>query len=333
MNFYDLIISPFVEFDFMRYALASIVFLALSAAPVGVFLVMRRMSLVGDALSHAVLPGAAVGYMAAGLSLPAMSIGGFAAGMLMALLAGLVSRFTSLKEDANFAAFYLSSLAIGVVLVSKNGDSVDLLHLLFGSVLAVDVPALQLVAAVASLTVTALAVIYRPLMLESIDPLFLRAVNGRGGVWHVSGAGGDESGGGFSGTRHADVGRPDDAAGDYRAALGEEHGRADAGLAGLRLGVRSGRAAVFLPCRDSFRSGDYFVVRRAVSVFRGVRQRGRDAHQMAQAQETPHGLTVRNVREIRTQGSHPPPNPLSSEYRFSDGLSASGPFERIRTYR
>ena len=90
-----------------------------------------------------------------------------------------------MKEDANFAAFYLSSLAIGVVLVSKNGDSVDLLHLLFGSVLAVDVPALQLVAAVASLTVTALAVIYRPLMLESIDPLFLRAVNGRGGVWHV----------------------------------------------------------------------------------------------------------------------------------------------------
>ena len=72
-----------------------------------------------------------------------------------------------------------------MVLVSKNGDSVDLLHLLFGSVLAVDVPALQLVAAVASLTVTALAVIYRPLMLESIDPLFLRAVNGRGGVWHV----------------------------------------------------------------------------------------------------------------------------------------------------
>ena len=73
---------------FMRYALASIFCLALSAAPVGVFLVMRRMSLVGDALSHAVLPGAAIGYMFAGLSLPAMSVGGFAAGLLMALLAG-----------------------------------------------------------------------------------------------------------------------------------------------------------------------------------------------------------------------------------------------------
>ncbi len=185
MNIQELFIEPFVEFDFMRYALASVFCLALSAAPVGVFLVMRRMSLVGDALGHAVLPGAAIGYMFAGLSLPAMSIGGFVAGLLMALLAGLVSRFTTLKEDANFAAFYLSSLAIGVVLVSKNGDSVDLLHLLFGSVLAVDVAALTLIAAAASITALALAVIYRPLVLESIDPLFLKAVNGKGGFWHV----------------------------------------------------------------------------------------------------------------------------------------------------
>ncbi|WP_165088260.1 metal ABC transporter permease [Neisseria yangbaofengii] len=185
MNFQELFIGPFVEFDFMRYALASIFCLALSAAPVGVFLVMRRMSLVGDALGHAVLPGAAIGYMFAGLSLPAMSIGGFVAGLLMALLAGLVSRFTTLKEDANFAAFYLTSLAIGVVLVSKNGNSVDLLHLLFGSVLAVDVAALTLIAAAASVTALALAVIYRPLVLESIDPLFLKAVNGKGGFWHV----------------------------------------------------------------------------------------------------------------------------------------------------
>jgi len=176
MDLYDLVVAPFVEFDFMRYALASIFCLALSAAPVGVFLVMRRMSLVGDALSHAVLPGAAIGYMFAGLSLPAMSVGGFAAGLLMALLAGLVSRFTSLKEDANFAAFYLSSLAIGVVLVSKNGSSVDLLHLLFGSVLAVDIPALQLIAVSASVTILLMAVMFRPLVLESIDPLFLKAV-------------------------------------------------------------------------------------------------------------------------------------------------------------
>lgn len=183
---YQYLIAPFDEFSFMRHALASVIFLALSAAPVGVFLVMRRMSLIGDALSHAVLPGAAIGYMIAGLSLPAMSLGGFIAGMLMAFLAGLVSRFTELKEDANFAAFYLSSLAIGVILVSLKGNSVELLHLLFGSVLSVDDSALRLMCAVASLTIVALAIMFRPLMLESIDPLFLRAVKGKGGVWHIA---------------------------------------------------------------------------------------------------------------------------------------------------
>ena len=178
---YDFLIAPFTEFSFMRYALASVVFLALSAAPVGVFLVMRRMSLIGDALSHAVLPGAAAGYMFAGLSLPAMSAGGFAAGMLMALFAGLASRFTELKE-----AFYLTSLALGVTLVSLGKNSVDLLHLLFGSVLGVDLVSLRLMGWVAGLTVLALAVMYRPLLMESIDPLFLRAAGGRGGLWHVA---------------------------------------------------------------------------------------------------------------------------------------------------
>ncbi len=185
MFLYNLLIEPFVEFGFMRYALVSTIFLALSAAPIGVFLVMRRMSLMGDALSHAVLPGAAVGFMMAGLSIPMMSLGGFVAGVIMAVLAGLASRFTSLKEDANFAGFYLMSLALGVLLVSRSGSGVDLLHLLFGSVLAVDEVSLTLVAIVASITLLLLAVMYRPLMLESIDPVFLKAVKGKGSLWHV----------------------------------------------------------------------------------------------------------------------------------------------------
>lgn len=185
MNMTYLLFQPFADYDFMRYALCSIVFLALGTAPVGVFLMMRRMSLVGDALGHAILPGAAAGYMLAGLSLPAMSLGGFIAGLLMALLAGLASRFANVREDASFAAFFLTCLALGVVLVSRGGNSVDLLNLLFGSILSVDKPALTLVAIVSSISMLVLAVIYRPLMLESIDPLFLRAVNGKGTLWHI----------------------------------------------------------------------------------------------------------------------------------------------------
>lgn len=179
------LISPFSEFEFMRYALASVLFLSVSAAPVGVFLVMRRMSLMGDALSHAVLPGAAVGYMLAGLSLPAIAFGGFITGLIMAAGAGLATRLSLIKEDANFAAFYLSCLALGVILVSKNGSNIDLLNLLFGSVLAVDKPSLALIAVVASVTLTTLMLIYRPLLIESVDSTFLRIVKGRGGVWHI----------------------------------------------------------------------------------------------------------------------------------------------------
>ena len=181
----DWLISPFSEFEFMRYALASVLFLSLSAAPVGVFLVMRRMSLMGDALSHAVLPGAAVGYMLAGLSLPAIAFGGFITGIVMAAGAGIATRFSMIKEDANFAAFYLSCLALGVILVSKNGSNIDLLNLLFGSVLAVDKPSLVLIAIVATATLITLMLIYRPLLIESVDSTFLRIVKGRGGVWHV----------------------------------------------------------------------------------------------------------------------------------------------------
>ena len=185
MTLHEMLISPFADFAFMRRALVGCLALALGSAPVGLLLVMRRMSLMGDAMSHAVLPGAAVGYLLAGLSLPAMSLGGFVAGVLVALLAGLATRYTDVKEDASFAGFYLLSLALGVLLVSKTGSNVDLMHLLFGSVLAVDDAAMLLVAAVASITLLTLAAIYRPLLLESRDPVFMRAIGARGGVWHL----------------------------------------------------------------------------------------------------------------------------------------------------
>src|SRR5690349_21914311 len=133
---YDTLIAPFAEFEFMRRALVGAIALSLGAGPIGVFLMLRRMSLVGDAMAHAILPGAALGYLVAGLSLGWMTMGGLAAGFAVALLAGLVARSSVLREDASLAAFYLVSLAAGVVLVSLKGSNVDLLHVLFGSVLA-----------------------------------------------------------------------------------------------------------------------------------------------------------------------------------------------------
>jgi len=182
---YDALIAPFAEFAFMRRALVASLALAMGCGPIGILLVLRRMSLVGDAMAHAVLPGAALGFVLAGLSLFWMSLGGFLAGLLVALLAGLVARVTQLREDASFAAFYLISLATGVVLVSTHGSNVDLMHVLFGTILAVDDHALLLVASISSVTLLLLATIYRPLLIECFDPGFLSATGAGGGVYHL----------------------------------------------------------------------------------------------------------------------------------------------------
>jgi zinc/manganese transport system permease protein len=182
---YDWLIGPFADFTFMRRALVACLALSLGSGAMGVFLVLRRMSLIGDTMAHSVLPGAAIGFMLAGVSLPAMSLGGFIAGLLVALASGLVSRFTPQKEDASFASFFMISLAIGVLLVSTHGSTVDLMHVLFGSILAVDDASLILMASVASVTLLLLAVIFRGLVAECFDPLFLRALKGRGGLYHV----------------------------------------------------------------------------------------------------------------------------------------------------
>jgi zinc/manganese transport system permease protein len=182
----DGLFGPFVEFGFMRRALVGCLALSLSAPPVGVFLMLRRMSLMSDAMSHAVLPGAAVGFLVAGLSLPAMTLGGLAAGLAVALLAGAVTRSTIIKEDASLAAFYLISLAAGVVLISLRGSQIDLLHILFGTVLALDDPALLLLGGIATITLFGLAALYRPLVMECVDPLFLRTVSRAGGPVHYA---------------------------------------------------------------------------------------------------------------------------------------------------
>jgi zinc/manganese transport system permease protein len=171
------LLQPFVEFAFMRRALAGLFALSISAPPIGVFLVLRRMSLMGDAMSHAILPGAAIAYLLAGLSLVAMSLGGLLAGLAVALAAGLVARTTVLREDASLAAFYLVSLALGVLIVSVRGSNVDLLHVLFGTILALDDQALLLVTSIATVSLATLAIIYRPLVLECFDPHFLRSVS------------------------------------------------------------------------------------------------------------------------------------------------------------
>ena len=179
------LLGPFLEFGFMRRALVGCLALAVAAPPLGVFLMLRRTSLTAEVLAHGVTPGIAAGFLIAGLSVPAMSAGGLVAGLAVALGAGAISRATGGREDASLTALYLIALALGVTMVSIRGDAADLAHLLFGQVLGVDDPALWLMAGVATLTLPALALAWRPLALETLVPSFGRGEGARGWVWHM----------------------------------------------------------------------------------------------------------------------------------------------------
>jgi zinc/manganese transport system permease protein len=174
---FDALMQPFVKFSFMRRTPVGCLALSLGAPPMGVFLVLRRMSLMGDAMSQAILPDAAVGYLIAGLSRFAMPAGGLIIRIAVALLALLVSRSTVLREDVSFAAFYSVSLASGVLIECVRESNVDLLHVLFGTIIAIEDSAAALIlrGAIVAVSMVALAVIYRPLLLESLGPNFLRS--------------------------------------------------------------------------------------------------------------------------------------------------------------
>ncbi|WP_341352758.1 zinc ABC transporter permease AztB [Paracoccus nototheniae] len=181
---WELLVAPFTEFAFMQRALAGALMLSLSACPVGVFLMLRRMSLTGDAMAHAILPGAAAGFLIYGLEIWPMTLGGLVPGAAVAVGAGAVARLTVQHEDASMAAFYLISLSVGVVMVSLRGSSVDLMHVLFGTVLALDDAAIVLIALVLVVTTLAFGLLWRALVAECLDPLFLRSVSGMGTVVH-----------------------------------------------------------------------------------------------------------------------------------------------------
>lgn len=172
----DWFLNPFQDYLFMRRALAACMAIVLSSAPLGVLLVQRRMSLMGEALSHGTLPGIAIAYLIGGMWLPALTMGGALAGLAVAFISHLISRKTVLKEDAAFSSLYIGALALGILILSLKEGSIRLMHLLFGNVLAVDAASLVFMAIISTLSLIILAVIYRPLIYDCFDPLFMRSL-------------------------------------------------------------------------------------------------------------------------------------------------------------
>ncbi|MDO6686677.1 MULTISPECIES: metal ABC transporter permease [unclassified Agarivorans] len=186
LDLISLLFAPFIDYQFMRRALVGCATLSLGTAPIGVFLMLRRLSLTGDAMAHAILPGVALAYLLCGLSVVAMTIGGLVAGLLVAMLAGATALKTKSSEDSTLAAFYLGSLALGVLLISAKGSNIDLLHVLFGTALALDDTALTLLLITCVCSLVVFTLIYRPLVLGTLDKDYLDSFGSSGKVAHLA---------------------------------------------------------------------------------------------------------------------------------------------------
>jgi zinc/manganese transport system permease protein len=174
----DFFIKPFLEFQFMRLSLLSSLGIALGCAPLGVFMILRRMSLMGDSLSHAILPGVGLAYILFGFSQIALLIGGLTAGLVVSFLSIGIQKQTTLKEDSSFAALYLIALALGVLLISVKGSGIDLMHILFGQPLAATQESTGVSIVTGALTFLVLIILYRLLVLEIFDPIYFESVGG-----------------------------------------------------------------------------------------------------------------------------------------------------------
>ena len=182
---YNILIAPIHDFIFMQRALLACLTLSIVCPILGIVLLLKRMSLMGEALSHGILPGIAFAFFIWGVWLPGFTIGGMLAGFLIAGLSVLASQKTRLPQDASFSGFYLLSLALGVLLISKAGGAMNVMHLLFGSVLGVDLTILRTIVMLSIVSLVILRIIFRPLVYQCFDPLFMQSVGCGGNRYTV----------------------------------------------------------------------------------------------------------------------------------------------------
>lgn len=171
MNIFDMLAMPF-QFEFMRYALAVSVLIAVPTALLSCFLVLKGWSLMGDAISHAVLPGVVLAYM---IGIP-FGVGAFAAGMACALATGFLKENSRIKQDTVMGVVFSGMFGLGLVLYVSVRANVHLDHILFGDMLGITAGDLLETAVISALTAGVLIVKWRDFLLHAFDPAQARAV-------------------------------------------------------------------------------------------------------------------------------------------------------------
>ncbi len=181
MALFDLILGP-LQYAFMQRALIAAVLVGVVCGTLGCYIVLRRMALIGDALSHAVLPGAAISFM---LGAADFFLGAAVAGIVTAVLIGWVTANSRVKEDAAIGVVFTGAFALGIVLITLiQSRSVDLFHMLFGNVLGVEDRDLMITAGITGTVLLTVLLLYKELLLHSFDPIFAAAIGLPGRALH-----------------------------------------------------------------------------------------------------------------------------------------------------
>lgn len=164
-------INGLTNYAFLRNALATATIIGIISGVIGCFIILRGLSLMGDAISHAVLPGVAVSYMLGG----SYFVGASLFGLLAAALIGFISDKSKLKNDTAIGIVFSAFFALGIIMISFAESATDLYHILFGNVLAVRSSDIKVTIIVGLIVLLFVVLFYKELKISSFDPVMARA--------------------------------------------------------------------------------------------------------------------------------------------------------------
>ena len=173
-------INGLYEFHFLQNALITAVVIGIVSGAVGCFIILRGMSLMGDAISHAVLPGVAISYIL-GIN---FFIGAIAFGLLSSLIITYIKNNSLIKGDTAIGITFSSFLALGIILIGVANSSTDLFHILFGNILAVQDIDKWLTIGVSIFVLIVIALFFKQLLITSFDPLMAKAIGMKVNFYH-----------------------------------------------------------------------------------------------------------------------------------------------------
>jgi ABC-type Mn2+/Zn2+ transport system permease subunit/Mn-dependent DtxR family transcriptional regulator len=185
MEFFNEIFLEPLQYEFMQRAVVASVIVGITCGLIGAFIMLRKMSLMGDALAHAVLPGVIIGFMIAGKDPLAMFFGAVTAGIISALLIGFINRNSKIKEDTSMGVVFSGAFALGILLVSQlKNVHIDLTSYLFGDILGVSRGDIILSLVIGFVVLLSVLLYYKQLLVTSFDPTMAAVMGVSTGLVH-----------------------------------------------------------------------------------------------------------------------------------------------------